>query len=63
MKKTSIIIFCVGLLASLFFGTSIYQSVTGDALGGGYGVLFVGYPLIILGIILFIFSLFIYRQR
>jgi len=63
MKKTSIIIFCVGLLAVLFFGTSLYQSLTGDALGGGYGVMFIGYPLIILGIILFISSLFINKQK
>ncbi len=62
MKKTSIIIFCIGLLASLFFSTSLYQSITGDAFGAGLGAMFIGYPLILLGIILFVISAFVHRK-
>ena len=58
MKKVAALIFCTGSLASLFFGGSLYVSVTGDGLGGGYGVMFIGLPLILIGSVLFGISLF-----
>ncbi|HEY9583425.1 MAG TPA: hypothetical protein VJI66_00455 [Candidatus Paceibacterota bacterium] len=62
MKKTSIIIFCLGLILFLFFESPLYFSITNDGLGGGYGAMFIGGPLILIGIILFIISLFIKKK-
>jgi len=58
MKKISIIIFCLGVVSFLFFDSPLYVFLTGDGLGGGYGAMFIGAPLILIGIILFIISLF-----
>ena len=63
MKKTSIIIFCLGLILFLFFESPIYFSLTNDGLGGGYGAIFIGVPLMLIGLILFIVSLFIKRNK
>ena len=63
MKKVSIIIFCLGLVAYLFFASPLYFTLTGDGLGGGYGAMIIGAPLILIGIILFISSLFVRKNK
>ena len=55
--KTGIIVLIFGLLAVAFFGTSLYPFFTHDNLGAGYGVLFIGYPLILIGVVIIIYKL------
>ena len=57
MKKISIIFLFLGVIAWFFFGSSMYVTLTGDGLGGGYGAMFIAFPLIFIGIIVFVDSL------
>ncbi len=50
--KTGIILLIIGLVVSIF---GLYVPV-GDGLGNGYFVLFVGYPLILIGLIVIIYK-------
>ncbi len=54
--KTGLFVLVIGILVSIFFGSNLYMSMTNDGLGGGYGVMFFGYPLIIIGIIITIYQ-------
>ena len=59
----ALVLLILGILVSTYFWSPLYYLATGDGLGGGYGAIFVGYPLILISVILFVIGFFTRRKK